>query len=121
MLVSKDKIGKGIVKYIRTDMIPYVPDKSMQMILDGVAMFMEKRPDVLDPYIKSGIIAMALNEKDGMYDIEEAEEIIEMLMNKYGGFKVTIPPIKFLMPEAKEMNFSASDVRKIKEYIGGAM
>ena len=121
MQVSKDKIGKGIVKYIRTDMIPYVPDKSMQMILDGVAMFMEKRPEVLDPYIKSGIIAMALNEKDGMYDIEEAEEIIETLMNKYGGFKVTIPPIKFLMPEAKEMNFSASDVRKIKEYIGGAM
>ena len=121
MLVSKDKIGKGIVKYIRTDMIPYVPDKSMQMILDGVAMFMEKRPEVLDPYIKSGIIAMALNEKDGMYDIDEAEEIIETLMNKYGGFKVTIPPIKFLMPEAKEMNFSASDVRKIKEYIGGAM
>ena len=29
MQVSKDKIGKGIVKYIRTDMIPYVPDKSM--------------------------------------------------------------------------------------------
>ena len=60
MQVSKDKIGKGIVKYIRTDMIPYVPDKSMQMILDGVAMFIEKKPDILDPYIKSGVIAMAL-------------------------------------------------------------
>ena len=121
MQVSKDKIGKGIVKYIRTDMIPYVPDKSMQMILDGAAMFIEKRPDILDPYIKSGLIAMALNEKNGMYDIDEAEEIIETLMNKYGGFKVTIPPIKFLMPEAKEMNFSSADIRKIKEYIGGAM
>ena len=121
MLVSKDKIGKGIVKYIRTDMIPYVPDKSMQMILEGVAMFMEKRPEVLDPYIKSGIIAMALNEKDGMYDIDEAEEILEALMNKYNGFKVTIPPIKLLMPEAKEMNFTAADIRKLKEYIGGAM
>ena len=121
MQVSKDKIGKGIVKYIRTDMIPYVPDKSMQMILDGVAMFIEKKPDILDPYIKSGIIAMALNEKDGMYDIDDAEDILESLMNKYGGFSITIPPIKFLMPEAKVMNFTADDIRKLKQYIGGAM
>lgn len=121
MQVSKDKIGKGIVKYIRQDMIPNVPDKSMQMILDGAAMFIEKKPDILDPYIKNGIIAMALGEKNGMYDIDEAEEVLTNLMNKYGGFAVTIPPIRFLMPEAKEMNFSADDVRKLKQYIGGAM
>ena len=121
MQVSKDKIGKGIVKYIRTDMIPYVPDKSMQMILDGVAMFIEKKPDVLDPYLKTGIVSMALNEKDGMYDLDDAEDILESLMNKYGGFSITIPPIKFLMPEAKVMNFTADDIRKLKQYIGGAM
>ena len=43
----------------------------------------------------SGIIAMALNEKDGMYDIDDAEDILESIMNKYGGFSITIPPIKF--------------------------
>ena len=121
MQVSKDKIGKGIVKYIRTDMIPNVPDKSMQMILDGAAMFIERKPDILDPYIKSGVIAMALGEKNGMYDLDGAEEILTNLMNKYGGFTITIPPIKFLMPEAKVMNFTADDIRKLKQYIGGAM
>lgn len=70
-------------------------------------------PELADKYL-----ATMANE-NGMYDIELFESVICRTMDEYGEFVVTIPAIKFLSPEQKELRFNSDDIRKLKNYIMG--
>lgn len=83
------------------------------MLLSAATNLIEVKPELADKYLS------AMANENGMYDIELFESVMCRTMDEYGEFTVTIPAIKFLSPEQKELRFSGEDVRKLKDYIMG--
>lgn len=121
MSVTKQQIVNGIIKYINAEVINKIPDKPLKIALAiGVSMI-DKKPEVIDAFFEDDRISKILNKKDdGTYDIGEIIEVIENTLAQYGDFPIKIPPIKFISPTEKELSFSTSDIRKLKDYIEGA-
>lgn len=121
MSVTKEQIVNGTIKYINAEVINKIPDKPLKIALAiGVSMI-EKKPEVIDAFFEDDRISKILNKKnDGTYDIGEITEVIEKTLAEYGDFPVKISPIKFISPTEKELSFSTSDIRKLREYVEGA-
>lgn len=119
MRASVENIANGIVKYIRQEMLPVVPDKAVKMVLDGAGIILETKPDIIGNYLRNGMIGNILSAENGMYDVDMAADVLGKLMQKYGNYEMEIQPIKFLLKDGARFTFSEEDVRKIKTYIEG--
>ena len=119
MKANIENISYGIVKYIRNEMLPVVPDKAVKMVLDGAGMILEAKPEVIGNYLRNGMIGSILSAENGMYDVDMAADLLGKLMQKYGSYEMEIQPIKFLLKDGAKFTFSEDDVRKIKTYIEG--
>lgn len=120
MNITKQQIVNGIIKYINEEVINKITDKPLKIaIAVGVSMI-DKKPEAINGFFENDRISSILNKKDdGTYDIGEITEAIENTLAQYGDFPVTIPAIKFISPTEKTLNFSAFDIRRLREYIEG--
>lgn len=113
MEVSRGQLISGATRFARNEVINKIPDKNFKMVLSAGVNLLDVKPELADKYL-----ATMANE-NGMYDIELFESVICRTMDEYGEFVVTIPAIKFLSPEQKELRFNSDDIRKLKNYIMG--
>lgn len=122
MNVTKEQIVNGTIKYIHEEVINKITDKPLKIALAiGVSMI-DKKPEIVDEFFDNDKVEKIFNKRvDGTYDIGEIAETVEKTLAQYGDFPIKIPPIKFISPTEKELSFSTSDVRKLKEYIEEAM
>ena len=119
MQITKQQIIDGIIKYSKNEVIPKIVDKTFKMIVIVITTMIETKPEIITKVFDNSIISSFLTENDGFYDIEILSEVLEKTLEEYGDFPVKIPGIKFISPEEKELNFTASDIKKIKSYIVG--
>lgn len=121
MQVTKQQIVNGIVKYSKNEMIPKISDKAFKMIVSAVTTMIELHPEVITKYLDNTMVSAIFMESDGFYDVDMMDEILEKTLEEYGDFSIKIPGIKFISPEEKELNFAATDVKRLKAYIVGDM
>ena len=119
MKVSKEQLINGVAKYARNEMLPKIPDKSFRMILDIGVSAMEINPKIADSVLENPLIKTMMVDQDGMYDIDMFDKVMGKTIQEYKQIDLSIPGIKFLSPETKMLHFDASDVEKIKRYVGG--
>lgn len=119
MQVTKQQLLTGTANYVRAEMVPHVPDKGFRVVLEALAAMVELNPAALDKYLTGTVLAMVLQEKDGMYDLDLVESALTRAMEAQGGLLVTIPAIPLISPHEKTMNFTANDIRTLKRYITG--
>lgn len=120
MNVTKQQIAQGVSNYVKTEIIDKISDKPFKIILAIGISAIEKNPELLDEFLDNSLVSSLLKKSDdGTYDINEMLDIIETAVGDYGSFPVTVPPIKFISPDEKELDFTANDVRKLRTYIMG--
>lgn len=121
MNVTKQQIVNGTIKYMNKEVINKITDKPLKIAMAVGVSIIDKKPEAINAFFEDDKISSILNKKDdGNYDIGEITEAIENALAQYGDFPITIPAIKFISPTEKTLNFSASDIRRLREYIEGA-
>lgn len=113
MEVSRGQLISGATRFARNEVINKIPDKNFKMVLSAGVNLLDIKPELADKYLST------MANENGMYDIELFESVICRTTDEYGEFVITIPPIKFLSPEQKELRFNSDDIRKLKNYIMG--
>ena len=119
MEVSKQQLVNGVVKFAKMDVLPKITDKTFKFVLATGTSMLERNPDIADAFLDNDMISAILMEDDGLYEIDDLKESLMDAMKECGDFKIKIPGIKFISPEDKELSFSAQDVGRLSEYIGG--
>lgn len=123
MNVTKQQIVNGTMKYINEEVINKITDRPLKIALAVGISMIDKKPEIINAFFDDDDddkVTKILNKKDdGTYDIGEITEAIENTLAQYGDFPLTIPPIRFISPTEKILNFSAFDIRKLREYIEG--
>lgn len=120
MNVTKQQIVNGATRYINEEVINKITDKPLKIALAVSVSMIDRKPEIINAFFEDDRISKILNKKDdGTYDIGEITEVIEKTLAQYGDFPVKIPAIKFISPTEKELSFSTSDIRKLREYIEG--
>lgn len=113
MNVSKDKIVKGLLNYIRTDILSFVTDSHFKFILSAVTAALEVNPSLSDVFFNNPLVKVAFSESNGQYDINTAEKILSKAVNESGFISVTIPAIPLILPEEQELKFQSQDVANL--------
>lgn len=119
MKTTKKQIVTGVTKYAKKEIIDKITDKPLKMIIAAAVSALELNPALVDNIFSNDILAGIVHKDGDQYDLGDALRIAEKTLDDYGDFPVVIPAIKFISPEEKELTFSASDVRKLKNYIVG--
>lgn len=121
MNVTKQQIVDGATRYINEEVINKITDRPLKIALAVGISMIDKKPEIINAFFDDDKVTKILNKKDdGTYDIGEITEAIENTLAQYGDFPLTIPAIRFISPTEKILNFSTSDVRRLREYIEGA-
>lgn len=119
MQITRQQMLNGAAKYIRGEVIPHIPDKSIKVALDVLAGMVEMSPQAISKYLDMPIVAAVLQEQDGFYDLDMIEAALTKAMDSYGGLELTVPAIPLISPQAKSMTFTANDIRALKRYMEG--
>lgn len=120
MEVSKSHIINGLQHYVKKEVLPKIADKSFKMVLSMGVNALAIDNSLLDGILYNPMVAAILKEKDGMFNLDMFEDVIEDTLTEYGSIKLTIPGIPFLSPEEKHMSFTAEDIDKLIAHIEGS-
>ena len=119
MQVTKQQILTGVANYIRSDIIPRVPDKGFKIVLETLATMAPTNPKIGEMIFSDPRVAVVLVEKDGFYDLDFAECALSAAAEAHGGIPLTIPKIPMFTKDEKELTFLANDIRVLKRSIEG--
>ena len=119
MQITRQQMMSGAARYIRGEVIPHIPDKSIKVALDVLAGMVEMSPQAISKYLDMPLVAAVLQEKDGFYDLDMIEAALTKAMESYGGLELTVPAIPLISPQPKIMTFTANDIRAMKRYMEG--
>ena len=119
MQITRQQMMSGAARYIRGEVIPHIPDKSIKVALDVLAGMVEMSPQAISKYLDMPIVATVLQEQDGFYDLDMIEAALTKAMESYGGLELTVPAIPLISPQPKSMTFTANDIRAMKRYMEG--
>lgn len=119
MQVTRQQILNGAANYIRSEMIPHIPDKSFRVILETLAAMVQMSPKAVDSFFENPMLSAVLQEKDGFYDLDIVESALVKATETYGGLELNVPKIPLLTKDEKTLTFSANDIRALKRNIEG--
>ena len=117
MKITRQQMLNGAAKYMRSEVIPHVPDKSVKIMLDMFAGLVEASPQMASKYLDMPFVAAMLQEQDGFYDLDIVEAALVKSTETYGGLELTVPAIPLISPTPKTMTFTANDIRAMKRYM----
>lgn len=116
-MVTKKELLTGIVKFVKSEVVPHIGDRGLKMILSAALYAVDAKPDIADTFFTNPLVATILQVEDGKYDTDLVFKVIDNLVEEYGGIPVTIPPIKFITATEHTLTFYSGDVAKLKEYV----
>jgi hypothetical protein len=119
MQITRQQMLNGAARYIRGEVIPHIPDKSIKVALDVLAGMVEMSPQAISKYLDMPLVAAVLQEQDGFYDLDMIEAALTKAMDSHGGLELTVPAIPLISPQPKSMTFTANDIRAMKRYMEG--
>ena len=116
-MITKKELLTGVVKFVKNEVVPHIGDRSLKMVVSAGLYAIDAKPDIVDSFFSSPLVATILQVEDGKYDTELVFKVLDDLVAEYGGIPITIPPIKFLTATENTLTFRSGDVARLKEYV----
>lgn len=116
-MVTKKELLTGVVKFVKNEVIPYIDDRSLKIVMSAGLYAIDAKPDIADSFFTNPLVATILQAEDGKYDTELVFKVLDNLVEEYGGIPVIIPPIKFVTSTEHTLRFIGGDIARLKEYI----
>lgn len=117
MMVNKNQLTNGIVKFIETDLIPQIGDRNTKFVLAIAKDSLKENPELIDDFIHSPMISLLVTEEEEECDITCFLNILKKVLTEYQSFSITIPKIPLFSPNEKILKITSDDVDKILKYI----
>ena len=117
MMIPKKKLVDGVVKFLETDILPYIGDRNTKFVLSMAKDSLREDNDLADSFLRSPMVSTLVREEDGEYDISNFSTILKNVLSEYQSFPVTIPKIPLFSPTEKVLKITAEDVDKLMKYI----
>lgn len=117
MMITKEQLINGVVKFIAADLIPQVGDRNTKFVLAMAKDSLKENGDLADDFLHSPMVSSLIKEEDSMYDISNFSTILKSVLSEYQSFPVTIPKIPLFSPTEKVLKITAEDVDKLMKYI----
>lgn len=118
MEVTRAQVANGVAKFIKNEMIPNVDENIMRVILGIAAGVVETNVEFVDKLLDGTMLSALIKTENG-YNMELLKRHAIPAIEQYGAITITVPPIKFISPTEKIMQFNGEDVKKIVDYIEG--
>ena len=115
MNVTKKQITDGLVKFI-DNMIPQCKDKQTSLILLMSKDMLKKKSDMIDIFLDNPLVASAITEEDGMYNITYFVDSLRGILDDMD-YPVVLPSIPLLAPDEVKFNVTAGDFERLISYI----
>lgn len=115
MNVTKKQITDGLVKFI-DNMIPQCKDKQTSLILLMSKDMLKKKSDMIDIFLDNPLVASAITEEDGMYNITYFVDSMRGILDDMD-YPVVLPSIPLLAPDEVKFNVTAGDFERLISYI----
>lgn len=115
MNVTKKQITDGLVKFI-DNMIPQCKDKQTSLILLMSKDMLKKKSDMIDIFLDNPLVASAITEEDGMYNITYFVDSMRGILDDMD-HPVVLPSIPLLAPDEVKFNVTAGDFERLISYI----
>lgn len=120
MRVDKQTLVEGFISYVDKEVVPYVDDKGLQIILSIGVNTLRTNNKLIDSILNNNIVLCLVDkDEDNTYELNNVFEVIDSSISKYGYFPVTIPAIKFISNSEKVLKFYQADFKKLKTYMEG--
>ena len=117
MLIKKEDLINGVVKYIGAELIPQIGDRNTKFVLAMAKDSLKQDNDLADEFLRSPMVSTLIKEQDGEYDISHFFTILKGVLAEYNSFPVTIPKIPLFSPVEKVLKITAEDVDKLMKYV----
>lgn len=119
MKVTKQQIIDGVFKYADSEVIPHLDVKMVKQIAGAAMIALKLDPSIADKFLKNSIVSAALKEKDGLYDLDFAENVLCETIRTYGKIEFVPPIPRFLLggAENKTLIFGENDIKTLKSII----
>ena len=118
MEVTKAQMATGVAKFIKNEIIPNVDENIMKVRFGIAAGAVESDTKIVDKLV-DGTMLSALIKTDSGYNMELLKRHAIPALEQYGAITITIPPVKFISPTEKVMQFNGEDIKKLVDYVEG--
>lgn len=116
MVVSKDKIVKGISRYARDYILPNITD-NYRVVMEVAVSALEVKPELLDKVLENEMVVTLLGDSEGGYDLDVLKKVLSGVAKQSNGLVITLPSIPLLSKHEKEMTFRDRDIDTLVEEI----
>ena len=113
MKITKEHLVDAISEFISEDMVKEISNNNLKMVASAVTKMAKKSPKIMDGILNNSMIAALLNEKDGMYDVADAHDVIKSVINENGSFVLTVPSIPLILQDGAKLGITNADVDKL--------
>lgn len=117
MMIKKEDLINGVVKFIGAELIPLVGDRNTKFVLAMAKDSLKQDNDLADEFLRSPMVSTLIKEQDGEYDISHFFTILKSVLAEYNSFPITIPKIPLFSPVEKVLKITAEDVEKLMKYV----
>lgn len=107
----KNQVILGVVSYGRNEIMPNVTDEHFKFILSAALSALEINPDLANSFFSNELVSVA------MTDLTTLEKILTKTIQECGSYTLTIPAIKFVLPDEQMLTFTSQDVSTLFKYI----
>ena len=108
MILTGEQLANRIVEYLRTNVLPGVPDITTKIMLGTIA-----NASVIRKYVLGNKIMSFFQTEDGNYDLDTLVSSLRSSVNEFGALKITIPEIPLLSAAENSLSFTADDIDKL--------
>lgn len=105
MMISEQQLGNGLAQYIKSHIVPSVPDVWSRRVMSGIADLIILKPDTVHKVTERYPIFEMLEDEDEMYDLDVMERVVKKNMQEYGDLTLDIM--------GGEYTFSPSDIDRL--------
>lgn len=116
-MIKKEDLINGVIKFIGSELIPYVGDRNTKFVLAMAKDSLKEDPDLADDFLHSPMVSSLIKEDDGEYDISHFFTILKSVLAEYNSFPVTIPKIPLFSPTEKVLKITSEEVDKLMKYV----
>ena len=120
--INAEQLVNGALNYLNTEIIPCIDDTFTKLAIKTFILTTENKigayKNLINNFIQDPFIHDFLQVDDkGMFEIETVIDSLRKAVNECGELTVRIPPVRFISPEEKILNFNSTDISKLKQYL----
>lgn len=116
--MTKERMIEMLCDYAESEIIPGIRDINTKMVADMLIGNIRRNHKAADVLLGNPVFAMFIApDENGEYDIDNIINSLEHSTQKYGPLSITLPKVKFLLPEEQVLKFGAGDFSSMRNYM----